>query len=66
MTGKSSAERLLTTEGTTQHEAGPTAARRGLRRLFARATDRDRSSRRAGAEALPVVRMTPQVWSALG
>jgi hypothetical protein len=36
-----------------------------LVRLFRRAVDPDRSSRRAG-EPLPVVLVTPRVWVALG
>jgi hypothetical protein len=36
-----------------------------LRRLFRRAVDPDRSSRRAG-ESLPAVMATPRVWVALG
>ena len=62
MTGKTSAGRRSRTEDAT----GATGARRGLRRLFVRAADPDRSSRRAGADPFPAVLVTPRVWVALG
>ena len=61
MTGKHSARR-----GSTSDEVSGAAHGRGLRRLFRRAADPDRASRRAGAEPLPAVLVTPRVWVALG
>jgi hypothetical protein len=61
MTGQTSASR-----GTTDDATGAAAERRGLRRLFRRAEDPYRSSRRAGTELFPVVMATPKVWVALG
>ena len=61
MTGKTSAA----LRGTTDDAVGATR-RRGLRRLFARAVDPDRSSWRAGTDPFPATPVTPRVWAALG
>jgi hypothetical protein len=62
MTGKTSAGR----RGATDDETGAPAERRGLRRLFRRAVDPDRASRRAGTDPFPAVLVSPRVWVALG
>jgi len=62
MTGKTTAGRRGATDDATNAGAEP----RGLRRLFRRAEDPDRSSRRAGTEPFPAVLVTPRVWVALG
>ena len=52
--------------GTTDDGTGTAHGRRGLRRLFARAADPDRSSRRAGGDpVLAPARVSPRVWVAL-
>ena len=61
MTGKTSAGR----RGSADDPTEAAAERRGLRRFFRR-PDRDRSSRRAGADPFPAVLVTPRVWVALG
>ncbi len=61
MTGTTTARRRGATDGT-QTAAEP----RGLRRLFRRAEDPDRASRRAGGDPFRAVPMTPRVWVALG
>lgn len=66
MTGKTGAERLGSTAGTPDGASRWAGAPRGLRRVFARAADPDRSSRRAGVDLSPAVLMTPRMWVALG
>jgi hypothetical protein len=60
MTGKHSARRASTSDSAAAVDS------RGLRRLFRRAADPDRASRRAGVEPFPAVLVTPRVWVALG
>jgi hypothetical protein len=62
MTGRTCAGR----RGTTDEATGPAAGRRGVFRLFRRAEDPDRSSRRAGVDQLPRVAVAPRMWIALG
>ncbi len=52
--------------GATDDGTGAAAVRRGPGRLFARAADPDRSSRRADGDPFPAVLLTPGVWGALG